>query len=106
MSVESMTSEVSERDRKAATEAMVVVRHAPGMYVVYSGATSVYTVDAVGPACECEDFRFRHAETDSRCKHIRRCEMTAGVRPIPDGVDPDPVLIRQRDNWMENHDGN
>lgn len=93
------TTVTDRRDHRAATEAMVVVEDAPLLFEVYSGEQSVYTVDAVAPACTCEDYQYR----DRKCKHIRRLEMTLGMRAIPEGVDPDPVLLRQRDYWATKH---
>jgi hypothetical protein len=84
-----------QRDIRAAREPMVVIKEAPGMFRVYSGRESIYTVDLAGPACTCRDFQFRHFENDKRCKHIRRVEQTLGHREVPSGVDPDPVLEHQ-----------
>ncbi|KDE58532.1 hypothetical protein EL22_04120 [Halostagnicola sp. A56] len=89
----SVQDDVDERDRRAASEAMVVVPNGPGLYKVHSGEKSIYTVDLVGGACECADSRYR----DSICKHTRRVEMAIGEREIPAGVRVDPTLRLRRE---------
>jgi predicted nucleic acid-binding Zn finger protein len=88
---------VNTRDRRAATEAMVVVLEAPDLARVYSGESSEYVVDARGPACECADYRYR----DVQCKHIRRVKMALGIREIPEGVRVDPALAKQRESFQD-----
>ena len=87
----------SERAIRAAEEYMVAVKTAPGLYEVYSGETSVYTVDARGPACDCPDFQYRGGPEEP-CKHILRVRMLEGVDRIPAGTDPDPVLLTRRED--------
>jgi len=72
----------SKRDLKAATEYMVVTEHAPGMFEVYAeDGENAYVVDAVGGACECDDYRYRMPADG--CKHVRRVRMRNGDRPLP-----------------------
>ncbi|AHF99431.1 hypothetical protein HALLA_12215 [Halostagnicola larsenii XH-48] len=92
MSVAKSVQDVDERDRRAASEAMVVVPNGPGLYEVHSGETNTYVVDIVGGACECADSRYR----DAHCKHARRVEMAIGEREIPAGVRVDPTLRLRR----------
>lgn len=73
---------IGKRTVRAATESMTVVPDAPGMFRVYSGETAVYTVDLGSGACECPDAEYN--EPESGCKHLRRVEMEAGIREIPD----------------------
>lgn len=85
--------DVDDRDLRAATEAMVCVPVAPGMFEVYSGTKANYVVDVLEGACECDDARFRGGE----CKHQRRVEMAIGEREIPEGVRIDPTLATRRE---------
>ncbi|MFC3958933.1 hypothetical protein [Halovivax cerinus] len=78
---------------RAATEPMIVVPNAPGMFDVYSGETAIYTVDLVQGACECPDAMYRGRE----CKHQVRVKQAIGDAPVPDGVRLDPTLARRRD---------
>ena len=82
--------DVDDRDRRAATECMIVLREAPGLYRVWSGARE-YLVDGVGYACECADSTYRGV----KCKHIRRCEFATSARDVPHEIpagDIDPLL--------------
>ena len=85
----------TDRDIRAAEEAMVVVPIAPGMYEVYSGTQAKYLVDVVEGACECDDMYWNDPEDG--CKHVRRVRQTLGLDPIPEGVRRvDPTLPKQR----------
>ena len=82
--------EVDDRDVRAATECMIVMREAPGLYRVWSEERE-YIVDGVGYACECADSTYRGV----KCKHIRRCEFATSARDVPHGIpaeDIDPLL--------------
>lgn len=87
--------DVDARDRRAAEEYLAVVKDAPGMFTVYSFEGYPRTVDLVGRVCSCKDFEYR--QPAGGCKHIRRVLMELGERPIPPGVDPDPNLLKRRD---------
>ncbi|AGB17395.1 hypothetical protein Halru_2824 [Halovivax ruber XH-70] len=78
---------------RAATEAMIVVSKAPGMFDVYSGETAIYTVDLRQGACECPDAMYRGRE----CKHQIRVKQALGEESIPDGVRIDPTLARRHE---------
>lgn len=86
--------EVSSRDRRAAAERMFAHRTAPGMFDVYSEAGEAHTVDLRQRVCDCRDFQYRRP--DGGCKHVRRVLMLLGERPLPAGVDADPMLVRRR----------
>lgn len=89
----------TKRDRRAAEESMAVVREAPDLFEVYSGETSVHTVDLESGACTCEDWQYR-SEQIGRCKHASRVLQTLGRIPIERGGDRvDPVLENQRARW-------
>jgi SWIM zinc finger. len=51
-----------------------------------------YTVDVAAKTCTCPDNKFH----DNRCKHLRRCRILTGHRPIPEWipeeVSVDPIL--------------
>ncbi len=51
-----------------------------------------YTVDVAAKTCTCPDNKFH----DNRCKHLRRCCILTGRRPIPEWipeeVSVDPIL--------------
>lgn len=85
---------VDARTRRAAEEYLVTVNHAPGMFRVYSHDGEPRTVDLIERACTCGDFQYR--QPDGGCKHIRRVLLAIGERPIPPGVDADPVLVKRR----------
>ena len=82
------TPPLTERDVRAAGEFLLVVETAPDLYHVYSEEGKEYTVDARGGVCDCADCRYR----DVSCKHVRRVQMERGERPVPDGVQLDPLL--------------
>ena len=83
------TPPITERDVRAAGEYLLVVEAAPDFYHVYSEEGKQYFVDARGGVCDCADCRYR----DVSCKHVRRVEMERGERPVPDGVQVDPLLV-------------
>jgi len=82
-------TEVDDRDRRAASEAMTVVGFGPAMFEVYT-AGDCYRVDVRDGRCTCDDYRYR--EPEKGCKHIRRVHFAVGARDVPAGVDVDPVL--------------
>ena len=84
------TPPITERDVRAAGEYLLVVEAAPDLYHVYSEEGKEYTVDAVGGVCDCDDYHYR--APDDGCKHVRRVAMRRGERPVPDGVQVDPLL--------------
>lgn len=77
-----------ERAYRAATEYILCVYDAPGMYYVYSQDGEEYVVDVQQGVCECPDHEYRGVE----CKHIKRVNMERGNHPVPDGVRIDPLL--------------
>lgn len=87
--------DATDRERRAAEEAMAVVPVASGLARVYR-VEDDYLVDLREPACECRDWQYRSDEIQ-RCKHIARVLMTVSLLDIPSGVDPDPVLEKQRE---------
>lgn len=60
---------------------MTVVPDAPGMFEVYNGDGESYVVDLVSGACTCPDAEYH--EPEDGCKHLRRVEMEAGIRDVP-----------------------
>lgn len=89
-SPEPATEDVDDRDRRAATECMIVLPEAPGLYRVWS-AEREYLVDGHSGVCECADSTYRGV----KCKHVRRCEFATGVRDVPQGIpasEIDPLL--------------
>lgn len=91
----SETVTVDKRDKRAAEELIVPVAKGEGMFDVYSEDGDRKTVDIISPACTCPDFEYR--EPEGGCKHIRRVMFEIGERPIPDGVDPDPLMLKRRE---------
>jgi hypothetical protein len=85
-------TDVDDRDRRAASEAMTVVGFGPAMFEVFT-AGSCYRVDLRDTRCTCDDWKYR--EPENGCKHIRRTLMAIGGRDIPRGVDVDPVLAQR-----------
>ncbi len=83
-------TEVDDRDRRAASEAMTVVGFGPLLFEVYT-TDAVYRVDLKDDRCLCDDHRYRGVT----CKHSRRVEMALGLRDIPSGVDIDYVLANR-----------
>lgn len=71
-----------KRTIRAATESMSLDRHAgeTGDFDVYSQSGSVYRVNLITKTCDCPD----HQHNDRHCKHLRRVEIEAGQRPVPD----------------------
>lgn len=73
---------IEPRTERACRESMTVVPKGDGTATVYSGETSQYTVNLVAGTCSCPDHE--HNEPAGGCKHLRRTEMEAGIRDIPD----------------------
>lgn len=98
MAVAQTREPTSKRDRRAAREPMVVHEVAPDLFEVYSGETSVHTVDLESGSCTCEDWQYR-SQHISRCKHASRVLQTLGRLEIPDVKRVDPTLPKQRERW-------
>jgi len=77
---QSEPDDVDDRDRRAATERMIIHDpDIPGLWHVYSTVGRQHVVDARDGVCTCEDFQYR----ESYCKHQRRVDMYRGRREIP-----------------------
>ena len=90
---------VDKRTIKAARESMTAVALGGGEFKVYSGSSSVYEVDLVNETCTCPAAKYQQGT----CKHVRRIELEAGLREIPDlgGRTDAEIMTRARQNSAE-----
>jgi len=91
-------AELTERDERALMEYLTVLeeigaaRGVDGRYLVVSESGSEYTVDVDASECDCPDAEYRSPA--GGCKHVRRCELATGRRPLPAGISLDDVAGR------------
>jgi len=92
----------NKRTKKAATEHMAIwSMRGKGLFGVHNADSSDtemdhYFVDLVQGMCNCRDMQWNDPENG--CKHLRRVELVIGLRDIPESVDPDGLLLRQRND--------
>lgn len=89
---------LDKRDRRALSERLVVLDHAPGIYRVYSEDGTEYLVDTRLPSCTCPDFRYREAD----CKHIRRARLEAGERDSDELAAEIHAAVEELDDHIAN----
>lgn len=90
------------RTRRACEGCMIVVPHGngSGRFDVYSandGVNKTYTVDLRAETCECGDFE--HRAPAGGCKHLRRVKLSIGIMAVPEDVDLDSALVRDREKY-------
>lgn len=87
------STDPSQRDKRALREKMTVLPEGGDIYAVTTESGSEYSVDRREGRCTCPDWQYRN----TRCKHVRRVAFATGDRPIPAGVDVDPLIGRYTD---------
>jgi hypothetical protein len=80
--------EIADRTRRALEEYMTVLPEfgraadAPGLFVVVGeNENGEYLCDTRTGGCECKDAEYRDPE--GGCKHVRRCRIVQGEKPVP-----------------------
>jgi len=80
---------IDSRTKRALDEYMTVqpdfgrAQGAPGLFVVIGeNENGEYLVDTHTTSCECDDDKY-NLEDEEACKHVRRCRIATGDRPVP-----------------------
>jgi len=80
---------IESRTKRALDEFMTVqpgfgrAQGAPGLFVVIGeNGNGEYLVDTRTTSCECDDDKY-NLEDEEACKHVRRCRIATGDRPVP-----------------------
>jgi len=80
---------IESRTKRALDEYMTVqpdfgrAQGAPGLFVVIGeNGNGEYLADTRTTSCECADDKY-NLEDEEACKHVRRCRIATGDRPVP-----------------------